>query len=123
MTLLNDIRRLGPADRETVETLIRLLAPLAPHFAEELWEGLGHAQSVFDAGWPVLEEALAVEEILEIAVQVNGKVRGRVMLPRSASQDDVIAAALADERVQASIRGKAIRRKYVVPGRLVSLVT
>jgi leucyl-tRNA synthetase len=123
MTLLNDIRRLGPADRDTLETLIRLLAPLAPHFAEELWEGLGHAQSVFDAGWPVLEEALAVEEILEIAVQVNGKVRGRVMLPRSASEDDVIAAALADERVQASIRGKAIRRKYVVPGRLVSLVT
>jgi leucyl-tRNA synthetase len=123
MSLLNDIRRLGPADRETVETLIRLLAPLAPHFAEEIWERFGHTESVFDAGWPQLEVALTAENFLKIAVQVNGKVRGHVVLPRSATEGDLVTAALADKRVQAAIGGKDIRRKYVVPGRLVNLVT
>jgi leucyl-tRNA synthetase len=122
MTLLNDIRRLGPADRDAVEKLILLLAPLAPHFAEELWEGLGHASSVFEARWPVYDPAMLLEDTVEIAVQVNGKVRGRALVARDAGEDDLLKAALADEAVQAAIAGKEIRRKVVVPGRLVNLV-
>jgi leucyl-tRNA synthetase len=122
MTLLNEIRKHGPADRETVESLILLLAPMAPHFAEELWEGLGHRASVFDARWPQVDTTMLIEDTVEIAVQVNGKVRGRAVVAPDASEDDLIAAALADTAVQAAIGGKEIRRKVVVPGRLVNLV-
>jgi leucyl-tRNA synthetase len=122
MTLLNDIRRLGPADRDLIEKLIILVAPLAPHFAEEVWEGLGHSSSVFDARWPAYDPAMLLEDTVEIAVQVNGKVRGRAVVARDASEADLLSAALADESVQAAIGGKEIRRKVVVPGRLVNLV-
>jgi leucyl-tRNA synthetase len=122
MTLLNDIRRLGSPDRDTVEKLIVLLAPLAPHFAEEVWEGLGHSTSVFEAQWPAYDPAMLVEDTVEIAVQVNGKVRGRAVVARDAGEADLLNAALADEGVQAAIAGKEIRRKVVVPGRLVNLV-
>jgi len=122
MTLLNDARRLGPADRWVIETLLVLLAPLAPHIAEELWEALGHGTSIFAAQWPRYDAALTVEETVVMAVQVNGKVRGRIEVPRDASEADVIAAALADATVQAHVDGKQIRRRVVVPGRLVNLV-
>ncbi len=122
MTLLNDIRRLGPADRWVIETLLILLAPLAPHLSEELWEALGHPSSIFAARWPSFDPALIVEDTAVIAVQVNGKLRGRIEVPRDAAEADVLAAALADETVKAYIDGKEIRRRVVVPGRLVNLV-
>jgi leucyl-tRNA synthetase len=122
MTLLNEVRRLGPADGWVVETLLVLLAPFAPHVCEELWEALGHSTSICAARWPAFDPAMVIEEMATIVVQVNGKVRGRVEVPRSASEDDVLAAALADQGVQAHLGGKAIRRRVVVPGRLVNLV-
>ncbi len=122
MTLLNDIRRLGAPDRDVLEALVIMVAPFAPHIAEELWEQLGHSESVFDARWPAYDETLTVEDVLELAVQVNGKVRGRVSVPREASEDAILSAALAQESVIAAIGGKEIRRRVVVPGRLVSLV-
>jgi len=122
MTLLNDIRRLGPPDRSTIETLLVLLTPLAPHICEELWETLGHTTTICAARWPSFDPALLVEDTVVMAVQVNGKVRGRIEVARDTPETDVIAAALADEAVKAYIDGKPIRRQVVVPGRLVSLV-
>jgi leucyl-tRNA synthetase len=122
MTCLNDIKRDGPPDRWVLESLLVMLAPFAPHVAEELWEALGHAATIFDARWPQFDPALTVEEMAVIAVQVNGKVRGRIEVPRDASEEAVINAALADAAVQAHIDGKQIRRRVVVPGRLVNLV-
>src|SRR5262249_9312351 len=122
MTLLNDARRFGPVDREVIETFLILLAPFAPHFSEELWEALGHPASIFTARWPRFDPALTVEETAVLAVQVNGKVRGRIEVPREASDEEVIRTALADEAVRAHIDGKPIRRRVVVPGRLVNLV-
>ena len=122
MTLSNDIRRLGPPDRWTIESLLLMVAPLAPHIAEELWEALGHTTGIFAARWPRFDPALTVEETIVVPVQVNGKVRGRIEVPRNASEDDLLAAALADQTVQAHLDGKAIRRRVVVPGRLVNLV-
>ncbi|HVO26639.1 MAG TPA: leucine--tRNA ligase [Candidatus Margulisiibacteriota bacterium] len=122
MTLLNDIRRCGPVDRWGIETLLLLLAPLAPHICEELWEAVGHTTSIFAARWPSFDPALIVEDMVEIAVQVNGKVRGRIAVVRDAAEAEVLAAALADETVKAHIDGKEIRRRVVVPGRLVNLV-
>jgi len=122
MTLVNDVRRLGPADRWVVETLLLMLAPFAPHICEELWEGLGHTGSIFAARWPVHDAALTMEEVVTIAVQVNGRVRGRIEVARAASDSEVITAALADESVRIHIDGRPIRRRVVVPGRLVNLV-
>ncbi|MFQ5667869.1 MAG: class I tRNA ligase family protein, partial [Candidatus Binatia bacterium] len=102
--------------------LLILLAPFAPHLGEELWEALGHPASIFAARWPSFDPTLIVEDMAVIAVQVNGKVRGRVTVPRNASEADIVAAALGDAAVQAYVDGKAIRRRVVVPGRLVNLV-
>ncbi|GIW41230.1 MAG: leucine--tRNA ligase [Candidatus Binatia bacterium] len=122
MTLVNEIRRHGPADRWVAETLVLLLAPYAPHVAEELWERLGHTESVFDARWPEYDPRELVEETVEIAVQVNGKVRGRVQVRAEATEEEILAAALGQPSVQAHIAGKPLRRKVVVPGKLVNLV-
>ena len=122
MTLINDIRRLGPPDRNVLESLVIMIAPFAPHIAEELWEELGHDTSVFAARWPQYDEAMTIEDTVELAVQVNGKVRGRVTIARDAAEEDIFAAALAQDTVVAAIGGKEIRRRVVVPGRLVSLV-
>lgn len=122
MTLLNDIRKHGPPDREVVEAMVVMLAPLAPHFCEEIWEALGHNRSVFDARWPDYDPAMLLEDTVEIAVQVNGKVRGRAVVARDATEADVLEAAMAERGVQDAIGGRQIRRKVVVPGRLVNLV-
>ena len=122
MTLLNDIRRCGPPDRRVIETLLIMLAPFAPHVSEELWEALGSSSSIFDARWPAFDPALTLDETAVIVVQVNGKVRGRIEVARGASEADVVAAALMDATVQAHIDGREIRRRVVVPGRLVNLV-
>jgi len=122
MSLLNDIRRHGPADRWVLESLVLMLAPFAPHLAEELWEALGHTDSIFRAQWPRYDPAALVEETVELAVQVNGKVRARLTVPRGAPEEEVLRLALALPAVQAHVGGKTIRKQLVVPGRWVSFV-
>ncbi len=122
MTLLNDIRKLGAADRSVVESLVLMTAPMAPHIAEELWECLGHDGSIFDARWPQYDPALTVDDVIEMAVQVNGKVRGRITVNRTDADDAVLALALAQPFVVAAIDGKPIRKQFVVAGRLVNFV-
>jgi leucyl-tRNA synthetase len=112
------------AVRETLEALVLMLAPFAPHFAEELWEALGHEGGILRSGarWPAFDESLARKDEVEIAVQVNGKLRGRVSVAASASEEETLAAALADERVRAWADGKQLVKTVVVPGRLVNIV-
>jgi leucyl-tRNA synthetase len=112
------------AVRETLEALVLMLAPFAPHLSEELWEALGHEGGLLRSGarWPAFDERLARKDEVEIAVQVNGKLRGRVSVPASASEDETRAAALADERVRAWTDGKQVVKTVVVPGRLVNVV-
>ncbi|HET6429893.1 MAG TPA: class I tRNA ligase family protein, partial [Phycisphaerae bacterium] len=99
-----------------------ILAPFTPHLAEELWRKLGHAESLAHEAWPAYDPAMIAEETVELAVQVNGKVRGRIRVPAKADPEVVLAAALADEQVARAIEGKTIVKKIVVPGRLVNLV-
>ncbi|MDT7809297.1 MAG: leucyl-tRNA synthetase [Acidobacteriota bacterium] len=112
------------AVREALESLVLMLAPFAPHAAEEIWEGLGHEGGLLRSGalWPAADEELARKEELEIAVQVNGKLRGRVRIAANASEDETRAAALSDEHVRAWTEGKQIVKTVVVPGRLVNVV-
>jgi len=107
--------------RDEVLPLVQLAAPFAPHLAEELWERLGHSASVFDAGWPAFDAALAAEGLATVAVQVNGKTRGTVRLARDASQDEAVAAAMAEASVARHVAG-AVRKVIYVPGRLLNLV-
>ncbi len=112
------------AAREALEALVLMLAPFAPHFSEETWEALGHEGGLLrgDARWPAFDEALARKDEVEIAVQVNGKLRGRVSIAATATEDETREAALSDERVRAWTEGKQIVKTVVVPGRLVNVV-
>jgi leucyl-tRNA synthetase len=122
MEFVNTIRTENVTSREVVEDLIVMLAPFAPHFAEENWERLGHDSSIFDARWPTWDERLTVEETVEIAVQVSGKTRSRVTVPRDADQGAVVAAAQEDAAVRRFTEGKEVRKVVYVPNRLLNLV-
>ncbi len=108
--------------REAVEALVLLLSPFTPHVCEELWERLGHQGGVVRAGWPEADEAAARAEAIEIAVQVNGKVRDRVTVPVDASEQEMRDAGLAAPGVRPHTDGKQIVKVIVAPGRLVSIV-
>ena len=122
MELLNSVKDEGAVPRPLVEEMVVMLAPFAPHFAEECWERLGHTTSVCDARWPTFDPALLIESTLEIVVQVNGKVRSKITIARDADEAAVLAHALADETVRRFLEGKDLKMKKYVSGRLVSLV-
>ncbi|MBW3573087.1 MAG: class I tRNA ligase family protein [Gemmatimonadetes bacterium] len=124
MEYLNTVRAGGRTpERSAVEPLVRLVAPFAPHLAEEMWERLGHTASVFvEAEWPSFDPAKAVADTVEFVVQVNGKVRARMEMARGIGQAEARDAALADEHVQRWIEGKQVRKTIFVPDRLLNLV-
>ena len=107
---------------EVQRSLVLLLAPFAPYLAHELWEMLGETSDLLTAPWPKYDAELAKEEELEIPVQVNGKLRSRIVVPADATEDFVLKCAVADEKVQATIAGKQIVKKIHVPGKMVNLV-
>ena len=107
---------------EVQHNLVLLLAPFAPYLAHELWEMLGEKGNLLKAPWPKYDAALAKEEELEIPVQINGKLRGRVVVPADAAEDFVVERALADDKIQSAIAGKQIVKKIFVPGKLLNIV-
>ena len=110
------------APRDAVEALVIMLAPLAPHIAEELWHRLGHDTLVVRAPFPVADEAWLVEDTIEIPVQVKGKVRSRITVAADAGEDTLRTTALADEKIAALLDGAEPRKVIVVPGRMVNIV-
>ncbi|MFT4395408.1 leucine--tRNA ligase [Gordonia lacunae] len=110
------------APRDAVEPLVTMLAPLAPHIAEELWHRLGHDTLVVRTPFPVADDAWLVEDTVEIPVQVKGKVRSRITVAADADEDTVRATALADEKIVAILDGAEPRKVIVVPGRMVNIV-
>ena len=110
------------AAREALEAIALLLAPFAPHFAEELWEGLGGDPFVTNAAWPDADDALMTEDVVTVVVQVNGKLRARIELPRGASEEVASAAAREDENVAGHLLGMTIAKVIHVPDRLLNLV-
>ena len=108
--------------REAFNALIPMLAPFGPHISEELWESFGHPDSLSRAHWPEFSAELAREEEIEVAVQVNGKLRSRIFASASASDDALREAALADEKVRAATEGHDVAKIIVVPRKLVNVV-
>ncbi len=113
---------LGGLTREQLDVFIRLVAPLAPHIAEEIWHKLGHTSSIADAPFPIADPALLVDAEIEIPISIAGKVRHKIMVPRDADKDAIEKSALADPKVQELIAGKQIQKIIVVPGKMVNLV-
>lgn len=105
-----------------VEPLVQLVAPFAPHIAEELWERFGHTTSIFDSNWPAFDTHLAADDLVTVAVQVNGKTRGTIQVAPAATQEDAVKTALAEEAIARFVTGKPTRVIFV-RGRLLNLVT
>lgn len=128
MELVNDLYKSKDAGMKSdswkfaLTSLVQLLAPFAPHAAEEMWQQLGHEESVHVAAWPVWNEALLKEDTVKIVVQVNGRVRGELLLPKDSEQTDVETAALADEKVKSHLAGEKPKRIIYVPNRLINVV-
>ena len=129
MELMNTLHRFddtSPQGRavvqEALEIIVLVLAPMVPHACHALWQALGHAGAVMDERWPRVDEAALVEESVEIVVQVNGKLRGRINVSPETDQDGVKAAALADENVRKFVGASAVKKVIVVPGKLVNVV-
>jgi len=122
MEYLNLVRDEGVSSRQAIEPLLLMLAPYAPHLAEELWSVFGHGQSIFCERWPAFDERLAVAGEVEVVVQVNGKVRGRVSVNRGASEAEVLARAMQDESVKKFVNGNPVRKTIYVPDRVLNLV-
>jgi len=127
--LTNAIEEIEPAGagtgavlREALEAAVRLLGPMMPHLGEELWQALGHTRLLADEPWPKADAALAREETVTVAVQVNGKLRGTVDLPRDTAEGTARDAALALPAVQRLLEGRAPRKTIIVPNRIVNVV-
>jgi leucyl-tRNA synthetase len=120
--LNNEAGILRPMPRAYAVAFAKMLAPFAPHIAEELWQKLGESASIHHSAWPTFDPAKLVESTMELPVQVNGKVRDKLVMPADASETDIFDAAQASERVKPWLEGKSIKKKLYVPGRLVNLV-
>ncbi len=122
MEFTNAANKWGHVPHAIAEPAVLLLAPLAPHIAEELWARLGHGESLAYAPWPKADPVWLVADTIEVAVQVNGKVRARIELPADATEADALAAAKQDANVSRHLDGMTIQREIYVPGRIVNFV-
>jgi leucyl-tRNA synthetase len=122
MIFVNHLAKQDVRPRSVVEPFVLLLAPFAPHIAEELWQRLGHGESLAYQPWPKCDEELAKDKQIELAVQVNGKVKDRIVVPVEMNEEQVKAKALASEKVVAALAGKPPKKVIVIKGRLVSIV-
>jgi leucyl-tRNA synthetase len=118
----NHLTKAGITARAALEPLVLMVAPLAPHVAEELWQRLGHRESLAHGPFPEADPAYLLTDTVEYPVQVNGKVRGHITVPASADREVLEAAAIADDKVAAFLAGTIPKKVIVVPGRLVNLV-
>ena len=122
MTLLNDIADQGSLTKDQLVDFIKLLNPFAPHLTEEIWENIGGKGFLSLAPWPEWDEAKTVDDEIEIAVQIGGKLKGTILVPKDISKDDAIAAAKADPKIAPLLAGKSIVKEIYVPGRIVNIV-
>ena len=121
MILANHLQKSEKFSLDTIKSLLQLLAPFAPHLAEEMWEKLGGTPSIVNHPWPQAREELLVSEQMTIVFQINGKLRGQAQFSKDIDKDTVILAAKADPKVQSFLEGKEIVKEIYVPCKLVNL--
>ena len=122
MIFINEAYKVDALPFEYVSGFIQLLAPIAPHFSEELWVKLGKPEGISYVAWPTYDEAFLVEAEIEVVFQINGKVKTKEMVPSDISNDDMIAMALENSIIKEGIEGKTVRKTIAIPGKLVNIV-
>lgn len=122
MVFINDCYKANEIYKPYIEGFVKMLAPIAPHIGEELWSKLGHNETITYQPWPTFDESLLVDEEVEIVVQVNGKVRAKLNIPKDLSKEEMQDLALVNDNVKASIEGKEIKKVIAVPQKLVNIV-
>ena len=122
MVFINEAYKADTVYKGHIEGFLQLLAPIAPHMSEELWQKLGHEEDISYVAWPVHDEAMLHEDTVEVIFQVNGKVKSRVEIKNGLAKDELEAMAMADEAIQENIAGKTIRKVIFVPNKLVNIV-
>jgi len=121
MILINQLQKAESYSKDSLKALLQLIAPFAPHLAEEMWESLGGQPSIVNQPWPQARKELLVTEEITIVFQVNGKLRGQGQFPTNADKNTILSAAKADAKVQSFLEGKEIVKEIYVPGKLVNL--
>ena len=122
MSLINDIYAKGSITRGEMRTFLLVLSPFAPHITEEMWQMLGFEGMASVAMWPTYDESKCVDDVVEIPVQVNGKLRGKITVAKSAEKDEIIKLAKDEPNVKSNIRGKTVIKEIFVPGKMVNIV-
>ena len=122
MVLTNELMKLDDVPTGVLEVLAKLLHPFAPHLGEELWEMLGHTPSIQNEPWPTYDPALCEEDEVEVPVQINGKVRSRITLPKDATEEQALAAARKAPGLAAHLTDKPLRKTIWVPNKILNLI-
>jgi leucyl-tRNA synthetase len=122
MIFVNDAYKAEQLPKEAMNDFVQMLSPLAPHLAEELWERLGHKDSLSYASWPIYNEALTVEDEVEIVVQINGKIVDRVSITRDTDENEMQEIAMGSDKVKEAMANKTVRKVIAVKGKLVNIV-
>lgn len=122
MVFINECYKVDSIPKEFVEGFIIMLSPITPHLSEELWEKLGHEESIAYVSWPTYDESKMEEDTVEVAVQINGKVRAKINVAKDISKEELEKTALKDEQVKQWIDGKELKKVIAIPGRLVNIV-
>ncbi|MDY6017927.1 MAG: class I tRNA ligase family protein, partial [Oscillospiraceae bacterium] len=122
MIFVNAVYKADSCPKEFEEGIIKALSPITPHICEEIWEKLGHNDTIAFESWPTYDESKCVDDEIEIAVQINGKVREKLVVAAEAESDEVLAAAKALEKIAEAIDGKTVVKELYVKGRLVNIV-
>ena len=122
MVFINEVYKVGSCPREFAEGFVKMLSCIAPHVCEEIWQVLGHSETIAYESWPTYDEAKCASDVIDMPIQVNGKVRSVVSIPADADKDTVLEAVKADDKIKAAIDGKTIVKEIVVPGKIINIV-
>lgn len=122
MTLLNEMKAKGSITRKDFKTYITLLNPVAPHITEELWEMMGYEGELNQTSWPSYDEDKLSFDSFEMPVQINGKVRGKVLMSKEANKEDALKAAREDKNIKSYIEAKEVKKIIYVPGKILNIV-
>jgi leucyl-tRNA synthetase len=122
MVLFNDLSKLPGVTQETFQKFIQILHPFAPHLTEEIWQQKGYEGFVLNSTWPTADKSLLQDDTVDMGVQINGKVRERLLISRNATREEIEQRALASAKVQSYLNELEVKKVIVVPGRMVSIV-
>ena len=122
MVFVNEVYKCGTCPREFAEGFIKMLSCITPHVGEEIWQILGHSESIAYESWPQYDEAKCSSDVIEMPIQVNGKVRNVLNIAKDASKDEILAIVKSDEKIAQAIEGKTIVKEIVVPGKIINIV-